>query len=128
MNLMGALAAIPGVPTAARIGVDSITPMMEQLLGATFPNAALVDGESMLRDVRRVKSAADIEGIRAAVALAEDCLRTTINSLTPGVRERELVGRVRGAHGVARGDHARVRGGVRRRRRPTGVAFIGERP
>jgi Xaa-Pro dipeptidase len=92
MNLMGALAAIPGVPTAARIGVDSITPMMEQLLGATFPDAELVDGEVLLRNVRRVKSAADVDGIRAAVALAEDCLRTTINSLTPGVRERELVG------------------------------------
>jgi Xaa-Pro aminopeptidase len=92
MNLMGALAAIPGVPTAARIGVDSITPMMEQLLGTTFPNAELVDGESLLRDVRRVKSVADVDGIRGAVALAEDCLRTTINSLTPGVRERELVG------------------------------------
>ena len=56
MNLMGALAAIPGLPTAARIGVDSITPMMEQLLGATFPTAELVDGESLLRTVRRVKS------------------------------------------------------------------------
>jgi Xaa-Pro dipeptidase len=92
MNLMGALAAIPGVPSATRIGVDSITPMMEQLLGATFPTAVLVDGESMLRNVRRVKSSADVDAIRAAVALAEECMRATIDALTPGVRERELVG------------------------------------
>ena len=92
MNLMGALAAIPGVPEAARIGVDSITPTMEQLLGATFPNAELVDGESLIRAVRRVKSDADVDGIRAAITLAEACLRTTIDALAPGVRERELVG------------------------------------
>jgi Xaa-Pro aminopeptidase len=92
MTLMGALAAIPGVTSATRIGVDSITPMMEQLLGATFPNAMLVDGESLLRHVRRVKSSADVAAIRAAVALAEECMRATIDALAPGVRERELVG------------------------------------
>ncbi len=92
MNLMGALAAIPGVSTAARIGVDSITPMMEQLLGATFPTAELVDGESLVRTVRRVKSDADVEAIRAAVSLAQECMRVTVDALTPGVRERELVG------------------------------------
>ena len=67
MNLMGALAAIPGVSTATCIGVDSITPMMEQLLGATFPSAELIDGESLVRTVRRVKSDADIAAIRAAI-------------------------------------------------------------
>jgi Xaa-Pro dipeptidase len=92
MNLMGALAAIPGMSTAARIGVDSITPMMEQLLGATFPSAELVDGESLVRTVRRVKSDADIAGIRAALALAEESLRVTIDALTPGTRECDLVG------------------------------------
>jgi len=92
MNLMGAIAAVPGVAGAARIGVDSITPMMEQMLNATFPSAEFVDGESLLRQVRRVKSDADVAGIRAAVALAEDCSRATLDALVPGVRERELVG------------------------------------
>ena len=66
--------------------------MMEQLLGATFPNAELVDGESLIRAVRRVKSDADVDAIRAAITLAEACMRTTIDALAPGVRERELVG------------------------------------
>ena len=92
MNLMGALAAIPGVSTAARIGVDSITPMMEQLLGATFPTAELVDGETLVRTVRRVKSDADIAALRAALSLAEHCLRVTIDAVSPGVRECDLVG------------------------------------
>jgi Xaa-Pro dipeptidase len=92
MTLMGALSAIPGVADATRIGVDSITPTMEELLRATFPNAELVDGESLLRTVRRVKSGADVDAIRAAVSLAEECLRTTLDALTPGGHERELVG------------------------------------
>jgi Xaa-Pro dipeptidase len=92
MTLMGALAAIPGVSKAERIGVDSITPTMEQLLGATFSTAEFVDSESLLRAVRRVKSEVDVAAIRAALSLAEECLRVTIDALAPGVRERELVG------------------------------------
>jgi Xaa-Pro aminopeptidase len=91
-NLMGALAVIPGLPEAALIGVDSITPTMEQLLGATFPTAELVDGESLVRAVRRVKSPDDIAALRAAVALAEECLGAVVDALTPGVTERALVG------------------------------------
>ncbi|MEX1007422.1 MAG: M24 family metallopeptidase [Acidimicrobiia bacterium] len=102
INLMGALGAIPGLPGATRIGVDSITPMMEQLLGATFPNAELIDGEALLRTVRRVKSSADVDAIRAAVALAEECLRAAVDALTPGVHERDLVG-VFEEHMAARG-------------------------
>jgi Xaa-Pro dipeptidase len=92
MNLMRALVAIPGVASATRIGVDSMTPTMEQMLSATFPNAQFVDGESLLRAVRRVKSDADVAGVRAAVALAEECMRVTLDALTPGVQERELLG------------------------------------
>jgi Xaa-Pro aminopeptidase len=65
---------------------------MEQLLGATFPNAQFVDGESVVRGVRRVKSGADVDAIRAAVDLAEDCLGRVLDAAAPGVRERELVG------------------------------------
>src|SRR5262249_10237462 len=92
MTLMGALAEIPGVVEATRVGVDSITPTMEQMLGATFPSAQFVDGEGLLRAVRRVKSDSDVAALRAAVSLAEDCMRITLDSLAPGIRERELVG------------------------------------
>jgi Xaa-Pro dipeptidase len=92
MTLMGRLAEVPGLADAGRIGVDSITPTMEQLLGATFPRAQLVDGESVVRAVRRVKSDADVRGIQAAVELAEDCLARVVDAAGPGVRERELVG------------------------------------
>jgi Xaa-Pro aminopeptidase len=91
-NLMGALAAVPGLAGARRLGVDSMTPLMAQLLGATFPDAELVDAETVLRAVRRVKAPSDILGIRAALDLAQECLAATISAAVPGITERALVG------------------------------------
>ena len=91
-TLMGTLATIPGLGDALHIGVDSMTPMMAELLGATFPDAELVDAESVLRAVRRVKTAADLRGIRAALSLAEDCLGAVMAAALPGIGERALVG------------------------------------
>ncbi|MDQ1432979.1 MAG: Xaa-Pro dipeptidase [Actinomycetota bacterium] len=91
-NLMGALAAVPGLPGARRIGVDSMTPMMAQLLAATFPDAELVDAERVLREVRRVKAPSDLAGIRAALDLAQECLAAVMSAAVPGVTERGLVG------------------------------------
>lgn len=91
-NIMGAVAGIPGVSDAQRIGVDGLTPLFEQLFTATFPNAQLADGEAVMRAARRVKSAAAIERIRAAIAVAEDALGAAVEALRPGVREVELKG------------------------------------
>ena len=102
VNLMAALAAVPGLAGARRIGVDSMTPTMAQLLAATFPDAELVDGEVVLRAVRRVKSPSDVAAIRAAVELAEECLRRVLEAAIPGVTERALVG-IYDEHMAARG-------------------------
>jgi Xaa-Pro dipeptidase len=91
-NIMSAVATIPGVPGAQRIGVDGLTPLFEQLFTATFPNAQLADGEAVMRAARRVKSAAAIERIRAAISVAEDALGAAVEALRPGVREVELKG------------------------------------
>jgi Xaa-Pro dipeptidase len=91
-TLMGALAAIPGLADARRIGVDSMNPLMAQLLGATFPDARFVDGEALLRRLRRVKSDADLAGLRAALLLADESLDAVVGALRPGVTERALVG------------------------------------
>jgi Xaa-Pro dipeptidase len=92
MNIMGAVAAIPGVSGARRIGVDGLTPLFEQLFTATFPSAHLADGEAVMRAARRVKSAREIERIRKAITVAEDALGAAIDALRPGVREVELKG------------------------------------
>jgi Xaa-Pro dipeptidase len=91
-NIMGAVATIPGVSGAQRIGVDGLTPLFEQLFAATFPNAQLADGEGVMRAARNVKSAAEIARIRAAISVAEDALGTAVDVLLPGVREIELQG------------------------------------
>lgn len=104
MNIIGAVAAAPGVSEARRIGVDGMTPLFEQLLAAVLPGAELVDGEELLRDVRRVKSDDDIAGIRAAIEVAEDALAKATEAIRPGTRERDLKGtfeqRMATAHGV----------------------------
>jgi Xaa-Pro dipeptidase len=92
VNLVGAVAAAPGAAGARRIGVDGLTPLFEQLLTAAFPDAELVDGEALMRQVRRVKSPADIAAIRAAVDVLERALGAVVDALRPGVRERELLG------------------------------------
>ena len=91
---------------------------MEQLLGATFPSAELVDGESLrargppgeVRRRHRRRSAPRSHSRRSACG-------STIDALTPGVRERDLVGVFEEHMAVARRHHTRVRGDVRRRRR-----------
>jgi Xaa-Pro dipeptidase len=92
LNIMGALAAIPGVSGIRRIGVDGLTPLFEQLFTATFPNAQLADGEAVMRAARRVKSAREIDRIRAAISVAEDAFAAAVEALRPGVRELELKG------------------------------------
>jgi Xaa-Pro dipeptidase len=92
MNLVGAVATAPGTSGARRIGLDSITPLFGGLLRMTFPEAEFVDGSELMRAVRRVKAPADVDRIRAALAVAEDALAAAVAALRPGVRERELVG------------------------------------
>src|SRR5262245_6042588 len=93
MNLAGSVAAIPGLADATTVGVDGMTPMMEQLLGRVLPAARFVDGEELLRAIRRPKSASDLDGIRRAVGVAEQCVSGTFAAIAPGVTERELLGR-----------------------------------
>jgi Xaa-Pro aminopeptidase len=93
MNLAGNVAAIPGLADATTVGVDGMTPLMEQLLGSVLPSATFVDGESFLRAVRRPKSASDLDGIRRAVGVTEQCVTATMSAIAPGITERALLGR-----------------------------------
>ena len=92
-NLMARLALIPGLSDARRVGVDGLTPLMESLLGGTFPSAELVDGQSVMLAARQQKLTEEIDAIRRAIAVATDALDTVIASAVPGVRERDLLAR-----------------------------------
>jgi len=90
MNFVKVLSKIEGAATARRVATDSMSGSSANLLPKAFPSAALVDGEPMLRQVRRVKSPDEIEAIRSSVRVAEQSLAAAAEALVPGVTERQL--------------------------------------
>jgi Xaa-Pro aminopeptidase len=92
MNLMMRLAQIPGVTDARVVATDAMTPLMEQLLRHTLPQADLVDGDALLRHVRRTKTFEEVGVIRTACAVAEGALAAAMDAMAAGVTERRLLG------------------------------------
>jgi Xaa-Pro dipeptidase len=90
MNFVKVLSKIEGAATARRVATDSMSGSSANLLPKAFPSAELVDGEPMLRQVRRVKSSEEIEAIRASVRVAEEALAVATDALVPGATERQL--------------------------------------
>ncbi len=86
------LKQIKELAKARRIGVDGINRLFEGLIKAAAPQAILVDGESVIRAARRIKTADELQCIRTACAIAEAALSASIDGLRPGVRETALLG------------------------------------
>jgi Xaa-Pro dipeptidase len=84
-NLIGAVAAATAGVPVRRVGVDGMSPLFAQLLQSVFGDAELCDGEALLRAVRRAKTADDVAGIRAAVAVAEQAFDAVRDAAAPGV-------------------------------------------
>lgn len=89
-NLLAALGAIDGVRAARRVGIDGISPLFEQLLPSIVPDAELVDGDALLRSVRRVKEPDELTAIAAAAAVARDAWTALVAVLTPGTTVAQL--------------------------------------
>jgi Xaa-Pro aminopeptidase len=92
MNFVTALQKVEGAATARTVATDSMSGSSAHLLPKAFPSAALVDGEPLLRRVRRVKTPEEVEAIRASVQVAEGALLEAESALAPGVTERQLTG------------------------------------
>lgn len=92
-NYGAALAAVPGFAASRRIGVDGMTALFAQVIGAAAPEAELVDATPALAEARGPKSPAEIDCIRTAVAIAEGALAEAAAALGPGVSEAALAGR-----------------------------------
>ena len=90
------LAAIPGLASARRIGVDGMSPGIAALLSAVAPEAELIDATGVLAQVRQPKTDDEVATIRAAVGVAESALLAGVEGLRPGVPSKELTGRVAG--------------------------------
>ncbi len=91
-NFVKALKRIEGAATVRTVATDALTPSSAQLLPRAFPSAQLVDGEPLLRRVRRVKTPEEVDAIRASVRVAERSLSEAVGALAPGVTERQLTG------------------------------------
>jgi Xaa-Pro dipeptidase len=91
-NFVKALRRIEGAATAQTVATDSLSGSSANLLPKAFPAAELVDGEQMLRRIRRVKTPDEVEAIRSSVRIAERALSEAESSLRPGITERQLTG------------------------------------
>jgi Xaa-Pro dipeptidase len=92
LNFLKVLSGLEGAATARTVATDSMSGSSAQLLPKAFPSAELVDGEPLLRRVRRVKAPEEVEAIRVAVRVAERALGAAESALAPGVTERQLTG------------------------------------
>ena len=92
LHFVQALQKVEGAANTRIVATDALTPSAAQLLPKAFPSAELVDGEPLMRRVRRVKSAEEVVAIRASVHLAEQALGEATAALAPGVTGRQLTG------------------------------------
>jgi Xaa-Pro dipeptidase len=91
-NFVKALRRVEGAATARTVATDSLSGSSANLLPKAFPAAELVDGEQMLRRIRRVKTSDEVEAIRSALRVAEGALNEAESSLRPEITERQLTG------------------------------------
>jgi Xaa-Pro aminopeptidase len=91
-NLLEALAKLPGLAEAERIGTDSMTPMFAQALPSAVPKAEFVDGLGVVSGARATKTPDERTCLTLACVLAEAGLTALEATLVPGVTERELLG------------------------------------
>jgi Xaa-Pro dipeptidase len=90
-NLAAALAAIPGLASARRVGATSSSPGFVRLLAGIAPGADVVDGAAAMWAARILKSPAEVDRIVAAIRVAETGLAAMAAALRPGASERDLL-------------------------------------
>ena len=109
MNFVRCCRASTARRPRARVGTDALSPLFAQLLPMAFPDAELVDGGAALRAARRIKTADEVDAIRAVDRVAERAMAAAVAELRPGVSERAAHRRVHGRDGVARASPRRRR-------------------
>lgn len=102
-NMLDALGRIEGATTFRTVATDGMSPGAAGLLSSVFPDASIVDGDELMRRVRRIKLPAEIDGIRSATAVAERSLAAAAAAVTPGTTERRITAvfmEEMGGHGI----------------------------
>ena len=106
MNFVTVLSKMQGAATARRVATDSMSGSSANLLPKAFPAAEFIDGEPMLRQIRRVKSPEEIEAVRASVGVAEEALAAARKALRARGHRAEADRGLHGSHGGGGGHHA----------------------
>ncbi|SFQ65023.1 Xaa-Pro aminopeptidase [Amycolatopsis arida] len=77
----------------SRIGVDEdgLRPDVLEALRAALPRAAFLPAAGAIRQVRKVKTDAELELVARSAAVMETAIRATVSIARPGVTERQLV-------------------------------------
>jgi len=84
-----------GVREPSKIGIAgafSTNFLMLESLRASFPKAELVRADSLLTELRSVKSEAELRCLRAAFEIAEEAIERILESIRPGMSELQVVG------------------------------------
>ncbi len=92
-NTLAWLQRIDGAATARTVATDGLMPSSAQLIETAFPSAELVDGEQMMRRVRRIKLPEEVTAIRTSVRLSEHSLAAAEAAFSIGITERQLTAR-----------------------------------
>jgi Xaa-Pro aminopeptidase len=92
-NTLAWLTAVAGAATAKTVATDGLMPSSAKLIQTAFPTAELVDGEAMMRRVRRLKLPEEVNAIRTSVRLTEHALAAAEAAFTIGITERQLTAR-----------------------------------
>jgi Xaa-Pro dipeptidase len=83
-RMSDALAAIPGLADARRIGVDALSPGFAHTVGRFAPDAEIVPADDLVQAVRALKLPAEVARIRAAADVCRSALAAAIAVLGDG--------------------------------------------
>jgi len=75
-----------------RIGVDGMTYPQMRAYQSALAGAELVDGETLMQRVRRIKTVDEVAILHEAVAVADAVTQAAIDAVRPGARECEIAG------------------------------------
>jgi Xaa-Pro aminopeptidase len=89
-----------------RIGLVGAVPWQHQAaLAKLLPEVAWIDATAILRDLRLIKSAEEMERMRVAARFTDMAMEALEREVRPGLREDQLAAIVEGAYGSEGGTH-----------------------
>lgn len=74
-----------------RLGLDAAAYAQVQALGQALPGLELTDGDVVMQQARRIKVPAEVALMQEACAIAEAVTETAMATVSPGVRETDVV-------------------------------------